>query len=275
MIAEGVSFEIGLAIGKDIPLPQLRQQCDAVLLAGGAARPRDLRVSGRDRTAVYYAMDYLRQANTASADKADGATGLSARDKTIAVIGGGETGNDCVEMALLQGARKVYQLEIMPGIAGVSPAGMGGMGVSPASTASNSSSQPLIDLEGKIERRWCVATTELQPAGQSIRLSGVQVRWLSTSSGKQYVEMPGTAFHFNVDMVLLALGFDAPADAAMVEQLGLKTDEKGRLIVNQFSTNAPGVFAAGDLAIGASLVAKAIASGRRAAEHIDQYLSRL
>ncbi len=252
MISEGVNFEVGLAIGKDTPLGELRKQYDAVLLAGGAARPRDLRVAGRENSsAVQYAMDFLRQANLAVAGKTDAKT-TSAAGRTVAVIGGGETGNDCVEMALSQGAKKVYQLEIMP--------------------ASNG--QAASDLEGRIERRWCVATTQIHSNGQGVRLSGVQVRWLFTAAGRQHVQTPGTEFELSADLVLLALGFDAPADPAMVEQLGLKTDEAGRLVVNEFSTSAAGVFVAGDLASGASLVAKAIDSGRRAAEHVDQFLRR-
>jgi len=249
MAAEGVSFRPGVTVGVDISAAQLREQFDAICLATGAARPRDLNVAGRDQQGIHFALDYLRQHNAGAEART-----ISAKDKVVAVIGGGETGNDCVETAVMEGAREVHQLEILP-------------------ESANGA-----DLRGRrldgVRRRWCVSTKKFEGDGGRVRwLQAVEVQWTPGADGPVMREVPGTDFRVEIDLALLALGYDPQVDPLVLEQFGAAVDEDGRLIVNDHATTAEGLFVAGDLLDGAGIVAGAIHSGRRAAERIDRYLA--
>ena len=246
--AEGVKFHAGVEVGKDVSAAELRAQFDAVLLTAGASRSRDLDIPGRCQQGVHLAIDYLRQAATAGA-----ADAVSAKDKVVAVLGGGLTGADCVETALRQGAREVHQFEILP-----RPAGGEGQSHGPSE---------------KVHRRWCVATKQFGGQGRLTDLSGAAVQWLPSANGKTMREIPGSEFRMKVDLALLALGFDPVLEGPVAEQLGLARDARGAAVVQDCATSVPGVFAAGDLVTGASYVARAIDSGRKAAEKIDAYLA--
>ena len=259
--AEGVAFQTGASVGGDISGRTLRDRFDAILLATGAGKARDLNVPGRDEDGVYLALDFLRGATgvlpveTAT----DAAAVPSAKDKAVVVIGGGETGNDCVETALLQGAREVHQLEILPnGNAGSQP---GGNGLRPAETHAT-----------QVDRRWCVATKRFGGNGTGLtEIRAVNVRWTQSANGPVMHEVADSEFRLQADMALLALGYDAVLDHDLAEQFGL-ADDDGDVVTRDYATDVSDVFTAGDLATGASLVANAIHSGRQAAERIDQYL---
>ena len=257
--AEGVTFRAGVTVGSDVQADQLRKDFDAVLLATGAARPRDLDVPGRSEEGVHFAMDFLRQQNLAATGRHEKiGQYINVKDKVVAVIGGGETGNDCVEMAMMQGAKQVHQLEILP----APQPGAAGLAA------------PREHSKNGIDRRWSVATKQFEASsGHITTLSGVQVQWYESPKGRVMREKPDTNFHLPVEVALLALGFNAEVDPKLAEQLGLPADGNGRIKTGP-ATTVDGVFAAGDFAHGASLVANAIRSGRDAAKAIDDYLAR-
>ncbi len=255
--AEGVKFRTGVEVGKDISAAELREQYDAVILAVGAPRPRDLAVPGRQNDNVHFAMDFLRQQNPACQD--DYVTeSIDIRGKTVTVIGGGLTGEDCVEAALSQGAREVHQLEIMP---------------KQGQRTRLTDSEIAEDLDG-VDRRWCVATKAFQAQGTRLEgIKAVRVEWMPSPQGPVMKEVTGSEFDVRTDVAVLALGFEPIPDESLVGQLGLKTTEDGRLVVRQCATSERGVFAAGDIVTGAAYVVTAIDSGRRAAEKVDEYLA--
>ena len=265
--AEGVVFTCGVDVGADVSGARLGEQFDAICLATGATQARDLNVPGRKQNGVHFAMEFLRQAATGTAgvspvEKHSAETTvppISAKDKVVAVIGGGLTGEDCVETALAQGATKVHQFEILPQSA------VEGNG------RADADNQP----HEQLTRRWCVATKAFGGDGQLADLQAVRVRWTPSPAGPVMSEVDGSAFSMKVDLALLAMGFDAVMDRPLAEQLGLAVDEDGRVTVKDSATSAEGVFAAGDLALGAGYVVAAIDSGRNAAARIDQYLAKL
>ncbi|HAU37171.1 MAG TPA: indolepyruvate ferredoxin oxidoreductase [Phycisphaerales bacterium] len=253
--AEGVEFRTGVEVGAGVSGAELRGQYDAVLLAVGAARPRDLRVPGRDKQGVMFGVDFLRdQARGAGAADAP----APARGKSVVVIGGGLTGEDCVETAVAQGAAQVHQLEILP-----------------ESPVSESCQAGQLGEEPNVTRRWSVATEALEGDDGVQRLRARQVRWAPSPAGSRMEPVDGGQFVIDADLVLLAMGFDAALPEALAKQLGLALDAAGRTKVRDFATDQPGVFAAGDLATGASYVVTAIDSGRKAAEKIDRFLAAL
>jgi len=257
---EGVAFRTGQTVGRDVSADQLREEFDAVLLATGATRPRDLSVPGREKSGVHFALDFLRQENLAAAG-ADPGQYISVKDKVVAVIGGGETGNDCVELASVRGAKAVHQFEILPEPTPDAP----------VLAAPRPHGEP--DGNG-IQRRWSVATKGFVATGEHITgLQAVQVQWYESTDGRGMREKPDTEFSVPADLALLALGFDAEVDPELAAQLGLKPDDAGHVPVrDDGSTAVEGVFAAGDFAHGASLVVHAIRSARDVAKTIDQYL---
>jgi indolepyruvate ferredoxin oxidoreductase len=256
---EGVTFRTGACAGDGVTGGQLRKDFDAVLLSVGAMRPKDMNVPGRNSQGVHFAGDFLRQHNAClCTDGAEKNEELSARGKIVAVIGGGLTGEDCVEVALLQGAKEVHQLEILPREMAAAAA------LSPAAQ----------DAPGEVIRYYSAATRSFDSVdGKVAGLSGVNVRWAQSPRGMTMTEVPGGEFHTRIDMAVLAMGFEADVEPKLAEQLGLSRDERGKVFVRDFVAG-DGVFASGDVVSGPSSVAAAIAGGRRAAEKIDRYLSR-
>ncbi len=271
LMAEGVQFVTGITVGKDISCRYLRNSFDATCVTIGAEIPSDLRISGRHLDNVLFATDYLKQQVNAplEAGKYPGRT-ISVKDKTVVVIGGGDTGSDCVGTARRQGAKEIYQFEILP---------------QPSNGSQTVSRWPLWSATGRASsshqegctRRWCVSTKGLSGIeNRVVELHGVEVEWNDGSNGRQMREIPGTEFTMKVDVVLLAMGFAHVAQDGLVGQFGLDLDERGNVKVDDaFLTSRPGVFAAGDSILGASLVAKAIYSGRQAAANMDHYLMHL
>ncbi len=266
LIAEGVEFQTGVEAGKDISAHYLKKMFDCICLAMGAGEPRDLAVAGRGYENVVFAWDYLVQQNKICAEgKIDGKI-ISAKDKTAVVIGGGDTGSDCVGTARRQGAKKIYQLEILPKPPESRPPDTP-WPMWPRIMRTSSSHE-----EG-CERIWGVKTTKLSGAETNVsELHGCQAEWLKTPRGWNIKEIRGTEFSIKTDLVILAMGFLHVKHEGLVKSLQLKLDENGNITINDFASSDPTVFAAGDAALGASLVVKAIDSGRKAADRIDKWL---
>jgi glutamate synthase (NADPH/NADH) small chain len=259
MKAEGVVFVLETEVGKDLSVKGLRSSFDAVLLAGGAQQARSLEagVEGRDLKGIHFAMEFLPQQNrrnfgeTIPAEREVLATG-----KRVVILGGGDTGSDCLGTSHRQGARQVHQFEILP---------------KPAKVKSSSSHE-----EGGT-RRWSVSTQRFVGENGIVKaLTGVEVDWLppETPGGRpRMVEKPGTEFTLPVDLVLLAMGFTGPIKQGLLADLGVAFNERGTVQRDEsYMTSIPGVFVAGDITRGASLVVWAIWEGREAARYIHRYL---
>jgi NAD(P)H-dependent glutamate synthase small subunit len=265
--AEGVQFQTGVAVGEDISARYLQSHFDAVVLTMGAGHPRDLTVEGRQLENVHFAMDYLKQQNKLNAgDKLDPKTIISAKDRVVVVIGGGDTGSDCVGTAIRQGAKEVHQFEILP----KPPEAENPETPWPdfPRVLKTSSSQ-----EEGCQRRWCVLTKKLVGKDNRVtELHGVEVEWTAGEKGWQMAEKAGSEFTMPADLVLLAMGFVHVTHSGLVEQFGLKLDNRGNVVTQDYMTSEPGIFAAGDTASGASLVVRGIDMGRKTAAAIDAWL---
>jgi glutamate synthase (NADPH/NADH) small chain len=267
MLAEGVEFETGVTIGEDISARYLRKRHDAVLLALGAGQPRDLAVPGRGFEGIHFAMDYLTQSNRFVAREAALDDIVTARDKVVLVIGGGDTGSDCVGTARRQGAKAIHQFEILPRPEQWSQPYNPEWPKWPAILRESSSHE-----EG-CERRWSVSTKRF--AGRGVQLQRAfcaEVQWRQTAHGLRPEEVSGTEFALDVDLVLLAMGYLHVQHSRLLDELGVEFDSRGNIRTQHYRTSAGGVFAAGDAHTGASLVVTAIWHGRQAARVVDEYL---
>jgi NAD(P)H-dependent glutamate synthase small subunit len=268
--AEGVEFRTDVKVGDDISMHYIQKFFTAVLITMGAGEPRDLTVDGRGLENVHFAMDYLSQQirfMENSLDKSE--KRISAKGKNVIVIGGGDTGSDCVGTEIRQGAKSIWQLEILP---------------KPPADYNPETPWPQYPRilrtstshEEGCERRWSVTTKKLVGSGVRVsKLVGCEVEWSNVGGKWQMKELPDKTFELDADLVLLAMGFVHVAHKGVVDVLGLKTDSRGNLAVNNYQTSTPGVFAAGDASRGASLVVWAIHEGRSAAEAVDAYLKSL
>ncbi len=270
MEAEGVSFRTGVEVGKGYPTDRLRREFDAVCLAGGSTVPRDLRIPGRELAGVHLAMEYLTQQNRVNAGQSvDPAERISAEGKRVVILGGGDTGSDCLGTAHRQGAEIVHQYELLP----VPPAERGQDNPWPQWPVimSTTSSQE----EGG-DRDYSILTKRFSGRnGKLEKLHAVRLRWgPPDESGRPTMnEVPGTEFALDADLVLLALGFVHPEAGGLLEALGVELDGRGNVRTDEnMTTSVPGVFAAGDMSRGQSLVVWAMAEGREAARGIDKYL---
>ncbi len=270
--AEGVEFQTDVCIGEDISLRYLRNHFDAICLTIGARQGRELSVPGRGLENIHFAMEYLAQQNRVNAGEEIPAKGrISAHDKIVVVIGGGDTGSDCVGTAVRQGAAEVHQFEIMP---------------KPPETSNPQTPWPQwprvlrtsSSHEEGCNRRWCVLTKKF--AGVGVRVSelhGCEVEWSADKSGRwKMSEIAGSEFDMKVDLVLLAMGFTHVDHHGLVSRAKLALDQAGNIEVDENSmTSQPGIFAAGDASCGASLVVHAIRSGRDLAVACDRWLANL
>jgi NAD(P)H-dependent glutamate synthase small subunit len=264
--AEGVRFQTDTAVGKDISAHYLRKQFDCICLTMGAGEPRDLPVQGRGYENVIFAMDYLTAQNKICAGEAIDNRIVNAKDKKVVVIGGGDTGSDCVGTARRQGAKQIVQLEILPKPPIDRPDDTPWPNW-PRIMRTSSSHQ-----EG-CERLWSVMTTRL--TGTETRVSKIyccKVEWIQQDNNWKVKEIPGTEVVLDADIVLLAMGFVHVVHDGLITELGLELDPRGNIAVKNFQTSQPWIFAAGDTINGASLVVRAIDSGRAAATAIDRWL---
>jgi glutamate synthase (NADPH/NADH) small chain len=268
MQAEGLEVKTGVEIGRDISGKEIMEQFDAVCLAIGAMQARDLPVEGRDLDGVHFAMEFLAQQNRVN----DGAyvaydNRITAEGRKVLVIGGGDTGSDCVGTAIRQGAEKVTQIEILP---------------KPPDTRADDNPWPYFSKtlktstshEEGCERRWSLSTVKFIGMQQRVTHAAVeQITWDKVNGSFKMNSVPGTKEEIEADLILLAMGFVHPVYEGLLQELGVNLDSRKNVQVNsQMATNLEKVFATGDAANGASLVVTAIASGRKVARRIDEFL---
>ena len=273
MRAEGTEFRCGVRVGTDVTVEELRASSAAVVLAGGATVPRDLPVPGRELAGIHQAMEYLPLSNHAVADAAAaGGNGepvaepaISARGKDVVIIGGGDTGADCLGTAHRQGAASVTQLKIMPRPTDARP------GQQPWPTYPMIYRVSSAHEEGG-ERVYAVSTQEFR-GDDAGRVSGLRLVEAEMSAGR-FEPVPGTERELPCQLVLLALGFTGPEREPLLDALGVELDARGNVARDgSYATSVPGVFAAGDMGRGQSLIVWAIAEGRSAAAAVDRYLA--
>jgi glutamate synthase (NADPH/NADH) small chain len=269
MTAEGVGFRTGIEIGVTLPMEAVLRDFDAAVMAGGAEWPRDLEVPGRGLDGVHFAMDFLTQQNKRGAGDEEaratmGRGTITAKGKHVVVIGGGDTGSDCIGTSVRQGAVSVTQLEIMP---------------RPPERENKALTWPDWPLklrtshahEEGADRDWAVLTRRaIGLSGKVEALECVRVEWV----GGRMQEMPGSQFQLKADLVLLAMGFLGSRRHGMVEQSRVALDPRGNVAANtaDYRTSVDKVFAAGDMRRGQSLVVWAIREGRQCARAVDEYL---
>ena len=273
LAAEGVTFKTSTHVGVDITAKQLLTDFDAVALTGGSEHPRDLPIPGRELNGVHFAMEFLPQQNKRVAgDKVPEAGSILATDKHVVVIGGGDTGSDCIGTSNRQGATSITQLEIMP-----KPPEKEDKGLTwpewPNKLRTSSSHQ-----EG-CERMWSVTTKEIRGEnGQAKSITCAKVEWTKDANGSWKMnEVAGSEFEIKADLVLLAMGFIQPVHTGMLDELGVAYDPRGNV---QGTTEGPAayktsldkVFTAGDMRRGQSLIVWAIREGRQCARAVDEYL---
>jgi glutamate synthase (NADPH/NADH) small chain len=273
MAAEGVEFRTSVEVGADVGVDNLLAQYDALALTGGAELPRDLEVPGRELAGIHFAMDFLPQQNKRVAGDPEPVAAprgtITAKGKHVVVIGGGDTGSDCIGTSTRQGARSITQLEILP-----RPPDKENKALVwpdwPLKLRTSSSQE-----EG-CERDWAVLTKRARGKnGRVEALECVRVEWLQGPDGRWAMqEMPESRFELKADLVLLAMGFLGPRRAGMIEQAGITLDPRGNVAANtlDYQTSVPKVFAAGDMRRGQSLVVWAIREGRQCARAIDEFL---
>lgn len=281
MVAEGVIFKTGVEVTDRevvdehvIDIAEIQKNFDAICLTIGAEQPRDLPVPGRNLEGVHFAMDYLTQQNQRSSGDLD--TGdttavqrLHARGKRVIIIGGGDTGSDCLGTAHRQGCKEVHQFEIMP-----MPPKL------PSNVRHESTPWPFWPLKLRTShaheeggnRRWSVATTEFV-GDENRKLTGIKGVEVSRDAKGNFAPVAGTEFEIEVDLVLIAMGFSGVKRQTWLKKLGVALDSRGNIQSDsQYRTNIRGVFAAGDAKRGASLIVWAIAEGRKMAEVVDHFL---
>ncbi len=267
MAEEGIDFRTNAHVGVTVPSSDLRNGFDATVLATGATVPRDLPVPGRELDGVHFAMEYLPQQNRANAGHPP-ADPILATDKRVVILGGGDTGADCLGTAHRQGARSIHQFELLP---------------EPPAERAQDNPWPqwshVLHLapahEEGGERDYNISTSAFSgSAGKVEKLHAQRIRWVAQDGGRPDMEhLPGSDFEIDADLVLLAMGFLHPEQDTVVNDFGLSLDPRGNLDTNADKmTSAEGVFAAGDARRGQSLVVWAIAEGRAAAHGVDKFL---
>jgi glutamate synthase (NADPH) small chain len=273
MAAEGVEFRTNVEVGVTVTVDSLLAEFDAVALTGGAEWPRDLAVASRSCDGIHFAMDFLTQQNKRGAGDdeatASGNNTISAKGKHVVVIGGGDTGSDCIGTSARQGAASITQIEIMP-----KPPERENKGMVWPDWPTKLRSSHAHD-EG-VARDWSVHTKDaVEVDGQVVALDCVYIDWVKDDDGRmRMVEVPGTDFQLKADLVLLAMGFLGPRRNALLEQAGVELDRRGNVAANtvEYRTSRDRLFAAGDMRRGQSLVVWAIREGRQCARSVDQFL---
>jgi len=264
MEAEGVRFITNAHVGQNIPVDDLRREFDALLLTGGAEWSRDLKVPGRELKGIHFAMDFLPQQNRrCEGDTVPDEGAILATGKRVVIIGGGDTGADCLGTSHRQKALSVHQFELMP---------------EPPKERAPQTPWPLWPMQLRTEssheeggkREWAIATTKFSGDEQG---NVKQLHAVRVGPPPKFEPVPGTEITLDVDLVLLAMGFLGPVRNGMLDQLGVKLDPRGNVAVgDDWMSSVPGVFAAGDMRRGQSLVVWAISEGRQAAKSVDRYL---
>ncbi len=264
--AEGIQFETGVFVGTDISAQYMKHHFSAILITAGATVPRSLNVPGHELQGIHFAMEYLKQQNRLNAgEKIMSEEWINAAGRDVVVIGGGDTGSDCVGTARRQGANNITQIELLPEPPKERTRN------NPWPTWPNVQRTSSSQEEG-CERIWSILTKEFTGGGGKVqKLRAVRIEW---SPGGNFREIPSSELEWNTDLVLLATGFVHVEHGPLIRDYGIKLDKKGNILVDERAmTSAPGVFAAGDSVLGASLVVKAMDQGRKAAMGIEGYLT--
>ena len=265
MRAEGVTFLTNAHVGVNVPVEALTGHYEAILLCGGSEQPRDLAIPGRELKGIHFAMEFLPQQNRRNeGDFIDPPASITAEGKRVLIIGGGDTGADCLGTSHRQGAKSVHQFEIMP---------------KPPEQRAESTPWPLWPLQLRTEsaheeggiRDWSINSVRFtgDEDGKVTQLHGVRV-----GPPPKFEAIQSSEFTMDVDLVLLAMGFLGPVRNGMIEQLGVALDGRGNIATTDYMSSVDGVFAAGDMRRGQSLVVWAIAEGRKAAASVDRYLAQ-
>lgn len=272
MRAEGVVFHVNADVGGNVAIAALRAGFDAIVLAGGATVPRDLPIPGRELKGIHFAMEFLPQQNRRIAGD-EVADQILATGKRVVVLGGGDTGSDCLGTALRQGARSVHQFELLAKPPENRAAAAAPWPHWPVILRSSSSHE-----EGGT-RAWGIETRSFSgdAEGNVKALHGIRLAWRNGENGRpQMVAIPGSELTLDCDLVLLALGFLGPQKTGLLEDLGVALDARGNVAVGaDHQSSVPGVFACGDMRRGQSLVVWAIWEGREAARGVDRFLAQL
>ncbi|HYE09323.1 MAG TPA: glutamate synthase subunit beta [Patescibacteria group bacterium] len=270
MQKEGIEFETNIEIGEDLSADYIKNRFDAVLLCMGAGTPRDLQIEGRDLEGIHFALEYLGQPNKLIFEEKIEKNVINAKGKNVLVIGGGDTGSDCIGTAKRQGAKEITQIEILP---------------KPRVWAENYNpnwpNYPSILRTSSSHKEGCIRDFEVNTKSfisENGRVTGancVRVEWLKDSNNKFIMqEVKGSEFVIEADLVFLSMGFMHVKHSKLLSELGIEYDVRGNIGTNSnYETNIRGVFAAGDASTGASLVVRAIHHGRQAAKGIDGFLS--
>jgi glutamate synthase (NADPH/NADH) small chain len=271
MMREGIELELGVSVGDDVSLNFLSRKYAAIALCCGSQTPRDLPVPGRDLKGIHFAMAFLtRQNKIVAGEPYDDSPYLDAKGKSVVVIGGGDTGSDCIGTSVRQGAKKIYQLEILP---------------EPPSSRPDTTPWPMwpnllrtssSHKEGG-ERRWSAATKAfIEKDGAVAGLKGVEVVWQKAPDGRwQMEERAGTELELKTELVLLAMGFVGPRKSRLLDDLQVEFNPNGAVKTDEnHMTSKKGIFSAGDMAIGQSLIVRALADGRKTAQGIIRYLEK-
>jgi glutamate synthase (NADPH/NADH) small chain len=264
MAEAGVQFEVNAHVGVDINAQQLRQEYDAVLLTGGSTVPRNLPIPGRELNGVYFAMQFLAQNNRRANGMDLKTEEIHAKGKHVVVIGGGDTGSDCVGTSNRHGAASITQVEIMPMPADKRPANMPWPQYPMILRTSTSH-------EEGCERHWNILTKEFIGNDKG-EVTGLRIADIVWNDSRNFTEVAGSERVIPCDMAFLAMGFLHPEPHGVLAQLDIALDERGNVATKDFATNQEGVFAAGDMRTGQSLVVRCINEGRECARSIDQYL---
>ena len=281
MEEEGVVFKCNANVGVNVSINDLLREYSAIVLAGGSTIPRDLKVPGRELKGVHFAMEFLKQQNKRNAGRNPLANAniesnifseeLSAKGKNVIVIGGGDTGSDCVGTSNRHGAKSVTQFELLP---------------KPPEHRTNSMPWPTYPMvlktstshEEGVTRHWAIATKEFlgDEKGNLRALKVVDLKWASSEDGRgaQFVEVPGSEREMPCELALFAMGFVHPQHKGLLQELDVELDERGNVKASEkeFHTNIPKIFTAGDMRRGQSLVVWAISEGRECARKVDEYL---
>ena len=263
MSAEGVQFVTGCHIGRDVPAEKLRREHHALILCGGAEMPRDLRVPGRELSGIHFAMDFLPQQNRRCEGARVAGPEILATGKRVVIIGGGDTGADCLGTVHRQAAASVEQWELLP---------------MPPSERSPRTPWPLWPMQLRTEaaheeggdRKWGAATTHFV-GDERNRVRAIKA--VQVGPPPKFEPIPGSEVTIEADLVLLAMGFVGPVRSGLIEELGVALDDRGNVATDDAGmTSIAGIFAAGDMRRGQSLVVWAIAEGRKMAASVDKYL---
>ena len=275
MQEEGITFKVNANVGYDVKIDDLRREFDAIVLCGGATRARELNVPGRDLRGIYRAMDYLPLQNKRNlGDHIPEEQFIDAKDKHVIILGGGDTGADCLGTAQRQGAKGIKQFELLP---------------RPPESRTDQMPWPLYPMIYRVSsaheeaawqyggdvRDYSINTTHFTGENGAVKkLHAVRLEWAKGSDGRMAMkQIPGSEFELDCDLCLLAMGFVSPEHPGAIQQLGLKLDARGNVLVDEnYMSSVPGVFSAGDMRRGQSLIVWAISEGRSAAHGVDKYL---